>query len=107
MTHVLRSSGVDIGRINYQDNGNWAVFSPEGPYLHVHLYGRAKDARRQPYGQACHFPHINEHPEFYEGLEPLSEEDCEGIRALIEEFLSEERYSDVRWGLELGHDEER
>ena len=42
MTEGLRLKGIEIGRINYQDNGNWGVFKPEGPYLHYHLYGRAK-----------------------------------------------------------------
>ena len=107
MTRVLRRNGIDIGRINYQDNGNWSVFAPEGPYLHIHLYGRAKDARKQPYGQACFFPHMDERPEFYEDLEPLSEEDCSGIRAEIERLLAEEVYSDARWGLELRYDEPR
>ena len=64
MTIVLTKNGIDIGRINYQDNGNWGVFKKEGPYKHFHLYGRAKSAVRQKYGQACHFPHINEKPEF-------------------------------------------
>ena len=41
MTTVMNTNGVDIGRINYQDNGNWTVFRPEGSFLHVHLYGRA------------------------------------------------------------------
>jgi len=57
MTKVMNEHGVDIGRINYQDNGNWTVFKPEGPYLHIHLYGRAKSAKVQRYGQACFFPH--------------------------------------------------
>ena len=41
----LNNRGIDIGRINYQDNGNWGVFKPEDPFLHVHLYGRAKSAK--------------------------------------------------------------
>ena len=56
MTTALIKLGVDIGRINYQDNGNWAVFLPEGPTLHIHLYGRAKNAIHQKYGDACFFP---------------------------------------------------
>ena len=28
MTTVMNKRGVDIGRINYQDNGNWTVFFP-------------------------------------------------------------------------------
>ena len=38
MRTVLTRRGIDIGRINYQDNGNWR------PQLHVHLYGRARAA---------------------------------------------------------------
>lgn len=65
MTTVLISRGVDIGRINYQDNGNWSVFAPGGPLLHLHLYGRAKSAKIQKYGQSCYFPHRQENPDFY------------------------------------------
>jgi diadenosine tetraphosphate (Ap4A) HIT family hydrolase len=36
MKTVMTRNGVDIGRINYQDNGNWRH------ELHVHLYGRAR-----------------------------------------------------------------
>src|SRR4051812_6982346 len=41
MKAVLTKSGIDIGRINYQDNGNWRH------ELHVHLYGRARSANIQ------------------------------------------------------------
>ena len=37
MASGLKKRGIDIGRINYQDNGNWRVFDPDGPYLHIHL----------------------------------------------------------------------
>jgi hypothetical protein len=33
MKSALRSRGIDIGIINYQDMGNWGVFNPEGPTL--------------------------------------------------------------------------
>lgn len=44
MIQAMKQIGVDIGRINYQDNGNRI------PELHIHLYGRAKDAKMQKYG---------------------------------------------------------
>lgn len=56
MAKGMNKRGIDIGRINYQDNGNWSVFKPEGPYFHYHLYGRAKSAKVQKYGDACYFP---------------------------------------------------
>src|SRR5438105_15317184 len=50
MKTVLTKNGIDIGRINYQDNGNWRH------ELHVHLYGRARGATLQIYGQPLRFP---------------------------------------------------
>ena len=97
MATALNRRGVDVGRINYQDNGNWSVKKPEGPYLHIHLYGRAKSATIHKWGEACHFPF----PEtgFYEGFEPLNEGDVEEIRGEMEKLFGEERYQDEKWGL--------
>ncbi len=99
MTVVLNRRGVDIGRINYQDNGNWSVFSPEGPALHIHLYGRAKSATIQKYGQALYFPHIEEQPEFYEKNEPLTPEDISEIQGEIAALLNDRRYANDEWKL--------
>ncbi len=99
MTEVMNSHGVDIGRINYQDNGNWTVFKPEGSYLHIHLYGRAKNAKYQKYGQACYFPHKDEHPEFYAKLKPLNSSDVKDIHHKISKLLTQKKYSDSEWNL--------
>ena len=97
-TKVMNEHGVDIARINYQDNGNWGVFDEDGPYLHIHLYGRAKSAKIQKYGQALYLPHKNSHPEFYANSKPLKEEDIKDIKDEIEKLFKEERYSDNNWG---------
>ncbi len=99
MTKVMNEHGVDIGRINYQDNGNWSVFKPEGPYLHVHLYGRAKSAKIQKYGQAGFFPHRSENPEYYKNFKPLNAEDIKDMKIEIERLLKEEKFSDTSWGI--------
>lgn len=99
MTKVMNEHGVDIGRINYQDNGNWTVFTPKGSYLHVHLYGRAKSAKVQKYGQACYFPHINEKPEYYQDFKPLNEDDIKDIKTEIEILFKEEKYQNQNWCL--------
>jgi diadenosine tetraphosphate (Ap4A) HIT family hydrolase len=99
MTKVMNEHGVDIGRINYQDNGNWSVFKPEGSYLHIHLYGRSKSAKIQKYGQACYFPHIEENPGYYKNFKPLTKEDVKDIGIEIERLLKEEKFSDLAWGL--------
>lgn len=98
MTTVMNKHGVDIGIINYQDNWNWTVFKPEGSYLHIHLYGRAKSAKTHKYGQACFFPHREENPEYYENFKPLNKDDIKDIRTEIERLLKEEKKSDSeRW----------
>jgi hypothetical protein len=99
MTQTLIQHGVDLGRVNYQDNGNWAVFKPGGPQLHYHLYGRAKSAVHQKYGQTLHMPHKDEHPEYYKKLNKLTEADIEGIKESIVHLLNQTKYSDEAWGL--------
>ena len=99
MNKIMNERGVDIGRINYQDNGNWTVFNPEGSYLHIHLYGRAKSAKIHKYGQACFFPHRKEKPEYYENFKPLNEGDIKEIKNQIETLLKQDKYKDSNWGL--------
>jgi diadenosine tetraphosphate (Ap4A) HIT family hydrolase len=90
MKKVMNDQRVDIGRINYQENGNWSVFDPEGPYLHVHLYGRAKSAKIQKYGDALNFPHME--TGFYDTNKPLTEADVQAIREEIERLLTTDKY---------------
>ncbi len=99
MTVVMNEHGVDVKRINYQDNGNWGVFTPEGPYLHIHLYGRAASAKYQKYGQACYFPHRNENPAYYENFKPLNSEDVEDLKLEINRLIKEQKYADAAWRL--------
>lgn len=95
MTIGLNNRGIDIGRINYQDNGNWGVFKPEGPFLHVHLYGRAKSAKIHKYGEACKFPFRE--TGFYDNFEPINTDDIKEIRKQINILLETEKYSFSNW----------
>lgn len=97
MTAALNKQGIDIGRINYQDNGNWSLFKPEGPYLHIHLYGRAKSAKINKYGDACHFPQRD--TGFYDKFEPLNQKDIQEIKKEIKSILKQEKYQDKNWRL--------
>ena len=99
LTIVMNRHGVDVGRINYQDNGNWGVFKPEGPYCHMHIYGRAKSAKYQKYGQALSFPHRDEQPSFYEHLKPLSSLDIKAIKEEALRLIGQGKYSDENWRL--------
>lgn len=89
MKNVLTQHGIDIGRINYQDNGNWRH------ELHVHLYGRARGARLQPYGHALAFPPTREAFLSEMGsLEPLAKEDVVALKAAISDLLRSDKYSE-------------
>ncbi len=90
----LNRRGIDVGRINYQDNGNWGVFSPDGPYLHVHVYGRAKSAKNQKYGDALYLPHRE--TGFFEGVEPLDADDIREIRAEMMRLLRTDKYGSLQ-----------
>lgn len=87
MKTVLKRKGIDIGRINYQDNGNWRA------ELHVHLYGRARSARLQPWGHALAFPPTREAFRQEMGsLEPLRPDDIAELQAEIGRLLETEKY---------------
>lgn len=89
MKTVLTRKGINIGRINYQDNGNWRA------ELHVHLYGRAQGATLQPFGHALAFPPTREAFRKEMGkLEPLREDDIVEIRAEIVHLLAGDKYRD-------------
>ena len=89
MATVLPRKGIDIGRINYNDNGNWRH------ELHVHLYGRARSATIQPWGTFLQIPPTREAFNAKMGeLEPLNAEDVKDLRAEIERLVAGDKYRD-------------
>jgi diadenosine tetraphosphate (Ap4A) HIT family hydrolase len=90
METALNRRGIDVVRINYQDNGNWGFGGPHGPSLHVHLYGRARSSRRQQHGQALYLPAYESGA--YNGLVRLNEDDIAEIRAQIEVIAARDKY---------------
>ena len=78
MTLAMADNGIVLRTINYQDNGNWAFLRGEAkPTLHVHLYGRAENTQNQIFGESLYFPDPNDHPDFYDKNEPLTEDECQ------------------------------
>ncbi len=86
----LQKRGIDIGIINYQDMGNWGVFEPGGPTMHTMVFGRAKTAIIQKYGEAVQLPKID--TGFYDGFMPLNKEDISAIREEIDKLLQTDKY---------------
>lgn len=99
MAKVLNKKGIDVGRINYQDNGNWSVFSPEGSYFHVHLYGRAKSSKIQKWGEMISLPNRKDEPWYFDKLEPLTSQDVLEIKEEMTEIFKEEKYQNKNWHL--------
>jgi diadenosine tetraphosphate (Ap4A) HIT family hydrolase len=89
MRTVLTRRGIDIGRINYQDNGNWRH------ELHVHLYGRARSAKLQPWGTFLQLPPTKADFQARMGnLEPLTADDVAALKAETARLLATEKYRD-------------
>ena len=83
----LAKNGINLGRINYQDNGNWRH------ELHIHLYGRAKGATNQQYGWALRFPLTAEAFKQEVGqLEPITDQDIADIQTEIKRLLQTDKY---------------
>lgn len=87
---VMKQQGIDIGIVNYQEMGNWSVFKPEGNIMHLHIFGRAKTAIKQKYGEAVLLP--QRESGFYDNFEPLTESDIVKMKKEIERLLSTEKY---------------
>ncbi len=91
LVSAMKRRGVDIGIVNYQDMGNWSVFKPEGPRLHMQIYGRAKTATIQKYGDAVQLPHRE--TGFYDTFKPLNDDDVREIRKDIQKLLTTGKYA--------------
>jgi diadenosine tetraphosphate (Ap4A) HIT family hydrolase len=78
--------GVEIGRVNYQENGNWK------PQLHLHLYGRAENAKWQKYGEPIKPGHRDEY-------RALDEADVAEIQSEVTKLEQARKYSMENWGL--------
>ncbi len=87
---AMTRRGVDIGIVNYQDMGNWGVFKPEGPRLHMQIYGRATTATIQKYGDAVRLPHRE--TGFYDSFKPLDDDDIHEIKTGIIKLMKSDKY---------------
>ncbi len=94
---AMTNLGIEIMRINYQDMGNWAYKKNEKPYFHIHLYGRSKNAKFQPYYEAVYLP--DRDTKFYDNFESLNDDDIKEIQKQIKIISQEEKYQNKEWGL--------
>ncbi len=90
MLYGLNKKGIPVERINFQDNGNWAIGERKGPKFHLHLYGRARNSVHQRRGEALFFP--EQKTRFFEKLEPLQEGDIQEILKQIKRISKKKKY---------------
>jgi len=94
---AMNKQDIPVIKVNYQDMGNWAWKNGTKPLLHVHIFGRATNAVKQPWPESMYLP--DRKTGFYEGFEPLNEDDVNLIRKEIETILKRDKYQDKEWGL--------
>ncbi len=99
MTKALNKRGIPVERINFQDNGNWALGTKEGSKFHLHLYGRARNSKNQRHGQSTYFP--DKETKFYMELEPLSEDDIKEILKQVRIIYKKPKYRNKIEGIKL------
>jgi diadenosine tetraphosphate (Ap4A) HIT family hydrolase len=96
---IMQNSGLDVARINYMNNGNWAYKKqPIDPKTHLSLYVRTwgekhprNDSRFQAFPDALTFP--DRATGYYEGFQPLTEEECIAIRDEIVRLSGTDKYA--------------
>lgn len=95
MTKGLKRTGIEIGRLNIQDNGNWAYLRGEEFSFHIHIYGRVLESKIQKYGEALYFP--DPKTDFYDNFKPLNENDIIEIQKEISLLKDTEKYKLTNW----------
>jgi diadenosine tetraphosphate (Ap4A) HIT family hydrolase len=92
---AMNNRGIPVVKINYQDMGNWAYKRGEKPFLHIHVFGRAKNSVKQLFPESVYLP--DRSTGFYDGFEPLNNEDVAEIKKQMEEVEKQEKYDLKNW----------
>jgi diadenosine tetraphosphate (Ap4A) HIT family hydrolase len=95
---AMNNRGIPVVKVNYHDMGNWAYKTGDKPYLHVHIFGRASDAIKQPWPESMYLP--DRKSGFYDGFEPLNSEDISEIKKQIDFLSTQGKYMLKNWNLD-------
>lgn len=86
---MMRALPAD--HVNIQRNGNWFFLTnPKakkgtGPHLHVHIYGRSKKSKRQPWGEALRF--ANPKTGWLKKIQPFSKKQIQQFSRALRSIL--------------------
>jgi len=94
---AMNIRGIPVVKVNYQDMGNWAYKTGDKPSLHIHVFGRASNAVKQPWPESIYLP--DRKTGFYDGFEPLNADDVKEIKKQMAIIESKEKYQLKNWGL--------
>lgn len=97
---AMKKRDIDIIRINYFEAGNWAWKKDKKgnigkPFYHEHIFGRTVDAKKQKFPDAPYLP--DRKTGFYEGFEPLNDEDIEYIIDEMKKLDISSKYDKSKW----------
>jgi hypothetical protein len=95
MFRAMNKRGITIERINFQDNGNWAIGTKTKNKTHLHLFGRAKNSRHQKRGESIRFP--SKKTKFWKKLDPLNEGDIKEILKQMKIISKKKKYKTTKW----------
>ena len=82
-----------INNSKKDDNGNMG-----SAYYHEHIFGRTVDAKKQKFPDAPYLP--DRKTGFYEGFEPLDDEDIACIVEEMEKLENDPKYEKNRWRID-------
>ena len=97
---AMEERNIKIVRINFFEACNWAWKKDEKgnfskPYYHEHIFGRTIDAKKQKFPDAPYLP--DRKSGFYEGFEPLDDEDIKCIKKEMKKLENTKKYNSNIW----------
>ncbi|HEV2354451.1 MAG TPA: hypothetical protein VGR89_09420 [Puia sp.] len=87
----MNDRGVKVLKINFEELGNWPFKTGDPVQFHEHIFGRAEGSKHQVFPEAVQLP--DRSSGFYEGFEPLDDEDKLAIKTRLEEILNRDRFT--------------
>lgn len=95
---AMNNRGILVVNVNYQDMGNWAWKEKlVEPKLHMHIFGRSKDAKKQIFPEAVQLP--AKETGFYDDNERLNDDDIVELKKQIEIEAKKSKYDLSEWSL--------
>lgn len=98
LKNAMNNRGIPVVNVNYQDMGNWAwKESPIQPKLHMHIFGRSKNAKKQVFPEAVQLP--AKETGFYDNNEPLNDNDIIELKKQIAIEEQKPKYDLTQWSV--------